>query len=124
EGVCRILSAPESRKKKAEEGLMKLLGRDSRAAERQLAEAVEHKEILAAKQKEILGGTMAAGAEGEVLEDVPKAPATEDTIDIGELKAEEAKKGTAKGDAKARKNSKAKEKPKAAKKEAQRKKRK
>ena len=57
DGVCRILNAPESRKKKAEEGLMKLLGRDSREAKKELKEAVEGKEALSQKQNEILGLT-------------------------------------------------------------------
>ncbi|MCC6278482.1 MAG: DNA topoisomerase VI subunit B [Oligoflexia bacterium] len=54
-GVCRILGAPEARKKKATEGLMKLLGRESREAEKELKVAMIGKEELAAKQKKILG---------------------------------------------------------------------
>jgi DNA topoisomerase VI subunit B len=41
DGICRITHAPESRKKKAEEGLVKLLGRDVRATEKELKEAHE-----------------------------------------------------------------------------------
>jgi DNA topoisomerase-6 subunit B len=55
DAVCRILKAPDSRKKKAEEGLMKLLGRDSREAKKELKEAVQGKQALAQKQNEILG---------------------------------------------------------------------
>jgi DNA topoisomerase-6 subunit B len=55
DGVCRILNAPEARKKKAEEGLMKLLGRDSREAKKELKAAVEGKEALSLKQNKILG---------------------------------------------------------------------
>lgn len=50
EGLARIISAPESRKKKAEEGLKKLLGRDSEEAIADL-EAAESK-LLAQKQRE------------------------------------------------------------------------
>jgi len=57
DGLCRILSAPAARKKKAEEGLMKLLGRDSRAVEKELAHAVEGKQALLAKQNAMLGLT-------------------------------------------------------------------
>lgn len=39
DGLCRITKAPDSRKKKAEEGLVKLLGRDARTTEKELAEA-------------------------------------------------------------------------------------
>ncbi len=39
EGLARIVKAPDSRKKKAEEGLRKLLGRDSQAAIKDLEEA-------------------------------------------------------------------------------------
>lgn len=50
EGLARMIKAPESRKKKAEEGLKKLLGRDSEAAMADL-EAAESK-LLAQKQRE------------------------------------------------------------------------
>lgn len=39
DGLCRITKAPETRKKKAEQGLLKLLGRDARDAEQELKEA-------------------------------------------------------------------------------------
>jgi len=39
--LCRITKAPESRKKKANEGLIKLLGRDVNAARKQVEEAAE-----------------------------------------------------------------------------------
>jgi DNA topoisomerase-6 subunit B len=41
EGLCRITKAPDSRKKKAEEGLVKLLGRDARDTEKELNAAAE-----------------------------------------------------------------------------------
>lgn len=39
DGLCRITSAPSSRKKKAEEGLVKILGRDAKEAEKALESA-------------------------------------------------------------------------------------
>ncbi len=41
EGLCRITKASEGRKKKAEEGLVKILGRDAKEAEKQFKEAQE-----------------------------------------------------------------------------------
>ncbi len=55
DGICRITESAETRRKKAYEGLMKLLGRDSKAAEKELVAAVEGKEALEAKQKLLLG---------------------------------------------------------------------
>lgn len=40
DGLCRIVKAPASRKKKAEEGIAKILGRDAVEAEKKLEEAV------------------------------------------------------------------------------------
>ncbi len=55
EGLCRITKAPEIRKKRAEEGLIKLLGRDARTTEKELEEAhailEEHQEKNLEKQK-------------------------------------------------------------------------
>jgi len=39
EGLCRITNASDSRKKKAEEGLIKILGRDTHTAQKELDEA-------------------------------------------------------------------------------------
>ncbi|HLE00800.1 MAG TPA: DNA topoisomerase VI subunit B [Bdellovibrionota bacterium] len=39
EGLCRITKAPETRKKRAEDGLIKILGRDTHMAKKELAEA-------------------------------------------------------------------------------------
>ena len=39
EGLCRITNAPDSRKKKAEEGLTKLLGRDAHVTQKELEKA-------------------------------------------------------------------------------------
>lgn len=47
--LCRITKAPDSRKKKATEGIMKLLGRDVNAAKKELKEAEQ--DIKIAKEK-------------------------------------------------------------------------
>ncbi len=39
DGLCRITNAPEARKKRAEDGLVKILGRDAREAQTELKEA-------------------------------------------------------------------------------------
>lgn len=39
QGLCRIIEAPETRKKKAEEGLLKLLGRDAHVTQKELEDA-------------------------------------------------------------------------------------
>ncbi|KHD87641.1 MAG: DNA topoisomerase VI subunit B [Bdellovibrio sp. ArHS] len=63
EGLARIINAPESRKKKAEEGLKKLLGRDSEEAIADL-EAAESK-LLEQKKRE-----KKKGIDHEIEEDV------------------------------------------------------
>jgi DNA topoisomerase-6 subunit B len=52
EGLCRITEAPAARKKKAEEGLLKLLGRDAKAAEGELKAAHESLEQHQAKESQ------------------------------------------------------------------------
>jgi DNA topoisomerase-6 subunit B len=80
DGLCRILEAPPNRKKKAEEGLMKLLGRDSKSIEKELAQAVEGREALIAKQQALLGVTP---PEAEVEK--------KEEVDVIEVKAKEGK---------------------------------
>lgn len=77
DGLVRILDAPASRKKKAEEGLMKILGRDSKSIEKELAEAVEGKQALVAKQQAILGTVAEDGT--------PMAAGPVDEIDVDEI---------------------------------------
>ncbi len=73
EYLGKITNAKESRKKKAEEGLKKLLGRDAQAAEKDLSEAEVR--LAALKEKQARAGMLftAAGAtnaiEGESEED-------------------------------------------------------
>lgn len=50
EGLCRITEAPAARKKKAEDGLVKLLGRDAQATEKELKEAHDVLEKHQAKE--------------------------------------------------------------------------
>lgn len=50
EGLCRITAASEARKKKAEEGLLKLLGRDAHATKQELEQA--HAVLEAHKQQQ------------------------------------------------------------------------
>jgi len=80
DGLCRILEAPANRKKKAEEGLMKLLGRDSRSIEKELAQAVEGREALIAKQQALLGESMPDGEKADVIDvdKMAKEASTED----------------------------------------------
>ncbi len=55
EGLCRITSAKETRKKKALEGLAKILGRDHTEAENELKEAHEKAEKVTKKLKDQMG---------------------------------------------------------------------
>jgi DNA topoisomerase-6 subunit B len=50
EGLCRITNSPDARKKRAEEGLIKLLGRDARDTEKELKDA--HTKLSALKDKQ------------------------------------------------------------------------
>lgn len=52
ETLCRLVKAPDKRKVKATEGLEKILGRDSRDAEKDLSEADSRLQQLRAKMKE------------------------------------------------------------------------
>lgn len=65
EGLARIVNAPESRKKKAEDGLKKLLGRDSEEAIADL-EAAESK-LLEQKQREKKKGIGHEDIEDDVI---------------------------------------------------------
>lgn len=55
EGLARIVKANKTREKKAEEGLQKLLGRDTDSAEEALKLAEEKLQVLKAKEQELLG---------------------------------------------------------------------
>jgi DNA topoisomerase-6 subunit B len=62
DGLARILGAPESRKAKAREGLMKLLGRDARETEKALGEAEAKLEKMKEKTAKKLGESQEANA--------------------------------------------------------------
>jgi len=79
ESLARIVGANESRKKKAEEGLKKLLGRDSEAAIADLEEA--ESKLLAQKKKERQKGI----AHDDETEEVDVIT-SEDLVDEGEEK--------------------------------------
>ncbi len=85
--LCRIIKAPDSRKKKANEGLVKLLGRDINLAKKQLQEAEMHAD--AAKKS---GKIQMVKKEGE--EEAPVAEATEEVLEEApEKEAKKSKKG-------------------------------
>lgn len=85
ESLARIVGAPETRKKKAEEGLKKLLGRDSEAAMADLEEA--ESKLLAQKKKERSKGINLDGEDetdvitsGSLVEDASEPLAAEAAI--------------------------------------------
>ncbi len=71
ETLVRIAKAPHSRKLKAEEGLKKLLGRDSAEAEGKLQQAHEKLEIAKSKQKGM--SKLSSDAENEELDDATES---------------------------------------------------
>jgi DNA topoisomerase-6 subunit B len=89
EGLCRITEAPETRKKKAEEGLLKILGRDAKATEQELASASAALEAQKGKESAKLG-------DGESVDGAP------DAIDVHEME-EEVEKTTSKSQSNSRK---------------------
>jgi DNA topoisomerase-6 subunit B len=54
DGLCRITESPEARKKKAEEGLVKLLGRDTKETEQEFKEIQEAHRAQASKDDALL----------------------------------------------------------------------
>lgn len=84
ETLCRLTNASDNRKKKAKEGLEKILGRDSKAAEKDLTEADSRLKELRAKMRErgIMGDDYVrateaddAGDAGDDIEDEVEIPA-------------------------------------------------
>jgi DNA topoisomerase VI subunit B len=78
--LCRIVKAPATRKSKATEGIIKLLGRDVNAAKRELKEAVaDVKEAVSKGKVQIIEKskkeTATAEAEAELLEAAVPPPA-------------------------------------------------
>lgn len=70
EGLAKIAHASESRKKKAEEGLEKLLGRDTKSALNDLVSAEEKLADLKAQQREKLGDMAEEEVETSHAEDI------------------------------------------------------
>lgn len=87
EGLARIINAPESRKKKAEEGLRKLLGRDSEEAIADL-EAAESK-LLEQKKREKKKGIEHDDVEEDII-------SSEDLFEEASEEAQGTKKTTTK----------------------------
>jgi DNA topoisomerase-6 subunit B len=103
EYLGKIVNAKESRKKKAEEGLKKLLGRDAQAAEKDLSEAEVRLAALKEKQAKagLLFSASAGSTDGDVSEDLSEDEVAEIVeIDVGDeestLKRTRTNKGTEK----------------------------
>lgn len=87
--LCRIAKAPASRKKKASDGLIKLLGRDINQAKAHLDEAVEAAELAKSKGK------------FQVIEAEPTTDPDADVIEVSEMEEEgDGKKNSKKSDEK------------------------
>jgi len=74
EGLAKIAGAGKERKKKAEEGLVKILGRESKAAEKDLKNAEDRLSLLKDKQAAKLGRSLKKEAKvvgDEAEEEVP-----------------------------------------------------
>jgi DNA topoisomerase-6 subunit B len=102
--LCRITKAPDARKKKATEGIIKLLGRDVNAAKKELKEAVKDVKLAEA------AGKIQIVKRGEEAKDIEDPTVETDEIEVDEEKAKvEAKSKTkAKGRGKGKKDSKEK----------------
>ncbi|MCE3010340.1 MAG: DNA topoisomerase VI subunit B [Proteobacteria bacterium] len=89
ETLARITKAPEARKKKAEEGLRKLLGRDSEDAVAELEEAQSKLASLKSREAKKLG---LSGEDSEIKDDEVKAVAEENKKAATTKKAASTKK--------------------------------
>lgn len=106
--LCRITKAPDTRKKKATDGLIKLLGRDMNVVKKELKEAVaDHKEA-AAKGKIQIVDKGEAEEEGDVELEAQDESVEKDVIDTDKEK-KKVEKGP-KPKSRAKKSSAAKEK--------------
>lgn len=104
EGLVRISGAKEARKVKAHEGLRKLLGRDARAAEKDLSEAELRLEALKEKQKKagLLFSASSQDFSGpdDSANEAVRAVGLEDDADERASQSKAALAGTAKATAK------------------------
>lgn len=87
--LCRIVKAPVARKKKATEGIIKLLGRDINVAKSQLKEAVEEMAIAKAKGK-------IHHIEKEEVEEPAADAETDEVLEVAEGATEDGKATKAK----------------------------
>lgn len=76
DGLCRIVGAKADRKQRAEQGLRKLLGRDTRVAQQDLSVAESRLDAL--KARELKAGLAIAGGTEDVEGDAQSAPPAED----------------------------------------------
>jgi DNA topoisomerase-6 subunit B len=96
EGLARIVSASKAREKRAEEGLQKLLGRDTDTAEEALKAAEERLQALKEKEQELLGeGYHGESADSSASEDAADG-AAEETKGVKASSAKATKKTTSK----------------------------
>ncbi len=92
DGLARIAKAPESRKRKAEEGLRKLLGRDTRDAEKDLSEAHDRLEKLKTQnRKRGIAQHEDGSGSNEGGNDDGAAPASEVAVEVVAKKKKAAK---------------------------------
>jgi DNA topoisomerase VI subunit B len=90
--LCKLVDAPDKRRKKATEGLEKILGRDSKDAQKDFNEADTRLQQLRAKMKE--NGIVGDDGEGEVTEDEDLELQSEVAVeDDGESDGEESPRG-------------------------------
>lgn len=96
EGLAKIVKAPRSRVEKAEKGLEKLLGRDSKLAKADLDEAETRLAVLKAKQKQRLGHALEEESEEVIDEDSGEqmSLAKENILDADAPKVMKSKKQT------------------------------
>jgi len=92
EALCRIVEAPEARRKRAMEGLEKLLGRDVSAAKKDLKEAVEEARIATENGKlQVIDKEAEKAIQDETID--------KDVIEANEVEEQITKKGKHRGTA-------------------------
>jgi DNA topoisomerase-6 subunit B len=83
EYLGKIVNAKESRRKKAEEGLKKLLGRDASAAEKELSEA--ELRLAALKEKQAKAGLLFSASAGAIDGDVEEDLSGDEVAELVEI---------------------------------------
>ena len=97
QGLCNITKAPDARRKRAEDGLLKLLGRDARSAEKELTEA--HADLKTLKDKM---APLASVADEDVISVSEALEKVEEEAPAKAPKAPKAKEGKTKPSKKAK----------------------